>query len=305
MEEQTEHISSYGKVYAVGNKWVSDVTFGDIVVQEKIDGSQFSFCKGENGITLFRSRNCQMDNNVYEGMFEVGVKAIHELHDILHPNYIYRGEYLKSPKHHTVKYETTPPNYVILFDIELRDQPQTFLSWQEVQHEAIRLGLEVVPTYFQGTIKSTDELLAFLDKKPFLGGENIEGIVLKNYACPGADSKVLKAKMVRADFQEKQSSEWKKQNPTAGDVITEIINSLATPARWNKSIQHLEERGELQNAPEDIGPLMKEISSDVLEEEQEWIKEQLFKYYWKQISKGLTKEFPQWYKRKLMGFEEE
>jgi hypothetical protein len=267
-----------------------------------VSNSQFSWCKGDNGDTLFRSRNVQMDNTVYEQMFERGIVALHEIHDSFNPDFIYRGEYLNTPKHHAVKYERVPERHVILFDIELRNRPQTFLSSREVKEEALRLGLDVVPTYFNG-VANAEDLLRYLDMPPYLGGEYIEGIVIKNYELAGMYGHVAKAKIVRADFRETQAIEWRIQNPTAGDIVQNIIKSLRTEARWNKAIQHLEESGQLTNEAKDIGPLLKEVNKDLLDEEQDAIKDILFKYYWKNISKGVINGLPEFYKRKLMGLE--
>jgi RNA ligase len=296
-------ISSYGKVYACGNQWVSGVFIGPVVVQEKVDGSQFSFCV-DNGELHCRSRNVAMTDQVYEKMFAPVVHAVSSIIELLNPRYIYRGEFLASPKHHAVKYVETPPLYVILFDIEMKDSPQTFLTPEQVREEADLLGLLAVPTYYEGNVPNAEFLLPFLNNTPILGGEFIEGIVIKNYGVPGTDGKIMKAKLVRDDFKEIQGKEWRKMNPTGKDVAAEIADALCTPARWNKAIQHLEEDGKLTNSPQDIGELLKAINADILEEETENIKEVLFKHYWRQISKGATRGFPEWYKRKLMGLED-
>jgi hypothetical protein len=51
---------------------------------------------------------------------------------------------------------------------------------------------------------------------------------------------------------------------------------------------------------EDIGPLLKHVSYDVLEECEDELREALFKHYWKQISRGITAGLPEWYKAKLL-----
>lgn len=56
-----------------------------------VSNSQFSWCRGDNGDTLFRSRNVQMDNTTFEQMFERGIVALHEIHDSFNPDFIYRG----------------------------------------------------------------------------------------------------------------------------------------------------------------------------------------------------------------------
>ena len=297
-------ISSYGKVYVAGNKWVDNVFSQDVVVSEKIDGSQFSVRVTPEKDIHFRSRNVPMTEYSYERMFDKVIESIIEIKDYLNPNYIYRGEYVSSPKHHAVKYDRTPNRYFIVFDIELFNNPQVFLTPELVKEEVTRLELETVPIYFQGKVNSAKELLHLLDNKPILGGEHIEGIVIKNYSTAGSDGKILKAKLVRDDFKEVQSVEWKKQNPSSNDIVSNIITSLRTNIRWEKSIQHLSEAGVLNNIPQDISSLIKEIQSDIVSEEIDNIKNILYKHFERQILSGVIKGFPEYYKRKLNGLED-
>ena len=129
-----------------------------------------------------------------------------------------------------------------------------------------------------------------------LGGQQIEGLVFKNYHRFGIDGKVLMGKHVRESFKEKHQKEFKAQGK---HIIQKIGESLNTEARWLKAIQHLKEQGLLTNSTKDIGLLLKEISTDIFEECGEDIKEQLFKAYWRMISKIATKGFPEWYKEQL------
>ena len=66
-----------------------------------------------------------------------------------------------------------------------------------------------------------------------------------------------------------------------------------------KAIQYLAEQGELQNDVKDIGPLMKRINQDILEEETEVIKDALYKIFHKDVLRTATSGFPQWYKDRL------
>jgi hypothetical protein len=94
--------------------------------------------------------------------------------------------------------------------------------------------------------------------------------------------------------------DWKTRHPEQSDILDIITASLKTPARWDKAIQHLKERNELTDSPKDIGPLMKEISVDVLKECEEYIKDELFKWAWKKISGKISYGFPEYYKQKLV-----
>jgi hypothetical protein len=133
----------------------------------------------------------------------------------------------------------------------------------------------------------------------FLGGNKVEGVVLKNYARFGVDKKFLVAKVVSEEFKEIHRHEWKSANPGRTDIVEMLIAGLKTPARWNKAIQHLKERGLLSDAPQDIGLLLNEIKLDTLNECELDIKDELFKHFWPRIARGIIAGFPEYYKGKL------
>ncbi len=133
-----------------------------------------------------------------------------------------------------------------------------------------------------------------------LGGVLIEGMVFKNYYQFGADKKVLLAKYVSEDFKEIHKKEWRTQNPSTSDIKENIADQLISDARWHKAIQHLQENGTLDNSPKDIGMLMKEIVNDVKLECEDFIKDRLFEWAWKDISRKVVRGFPQWYKDRLI-----
>ena len=231
-------------------------------------------------------------------MFLKGVQAVLDLKDELHDGWTYRGEFLMKPKHNTLAYNRVPEKNVVIFDIE--KAPNDFLAPTQRKEEALRLGFDVVPVYYTGMIDHMDQLKIFLDNTSILGGP-IEGIVIKpkSQMLFGIDKKLIMAKFVREDFKEKHEGEWKKSNPGRKDIVTEIIETYRTPQRWNKAVQHLREAGELEGSPRDIGKLMKEVPQDVLKECAEEIKEKLFNYFWRKISRALTSGLPDWYKQKL------
>jgi hypothetical protein len=187
---------------------------------------------------------------------------------------------------------------MIVFDINTDDE--CYLSYEEKVQEATRLGLEVVPQLFYGMVTSAEELKKFLEHESILGGTKIEGMVIKNYFRYNPEKKALMGKFVSEAFKEKHKKEWGESNPGNKEIIQKLIEMLRTEVRWHKAIQHLRDAGELENSPRDIGKLMKEIPNDVLKEEEDWIKEMLFRYAWHHISRGITAGFAEWYKNLLM-----
>ena len=298
----SKSIHSYSSPLNVGHKGLSPregprLFDGEVYIQEKIDGSQFSFMSDSTNV-YFRSRK----QDVYPesaGMFNAGVISVLAVADRLHPGYVYRGEYLAKPKHNTLCYDRIPNGNVVIFDIE--SFPSHFMDQVAVMSEATRLGFDYAPVYYTGKVLGIEQLKTFLDNTSVLGGP-IEGVVIKPVGMDlfGADHKVVMAKYVREDFKEIHQKEWKNSNPGQKDVIQMIIETYRTPARWNKAVQHLKERNELEGTPRDIGKLFKEVPIDIEAESKEAIKDVLWGAFWKDISRGCTAGLAEWYKNKLV-----
>ncbi len=286
-------IHSYSTIYAVGHKAILELLSGPVVVEEKVDGSQLSFGLIDGKLQC-RSRKQQMVMDAPEKMFNSAVEVIKILD--LTPDWVYRGEFLGKPKHNTLCYDRIPNNHIILFDVMVGEQ--MFLTPEAKGGEADRLGLECVPLFAKGAV-TLDELKEFLDRESVLGGAKVEGIVVKNYAQFAPDKKVAMGKLVSADFQEVHQKTWRKANPSKKDFVLEVIESLRTEARWQKSVQHLKEAGKLEGTPRDIGLLIKEVPADILTEEGERLKDIIFAHFWSDIRRGVTRGLPEWYKRQL------
>jgi len=288
------HIHSYSTIYALGHRAIADLLTGPVVVEEKVDGSQFSMSK-VNGELSCRSKGADLILEAPEKMFIPAIETAKSLD--LKDGWVYRGEYLKTPKHNTLAYDRTPVKHVVLYDVETG--PQCFLTPAEKKAEGDRLGLEVVPLIYEGMITDLEAVRAMIDRTSYLGGCKIEGVVLKNYALFTPDKKMACAKLVCDGFKEKNSENWKSSNPGAQDVIQLIINSLRTEARWAKAVQHLRDAGQLTGTPRDIGNLIKEAQADIEKEEKEWIAEQLLKNALPQILRSSIAGLPEWYKNQL------
>jgi hypothetical protein len=302
---------SYSSIYNLGHRAVADLLKVPVYVEEKVDGSQFSFGlfatseldqqKGADAFQLrVRSKGCEMIVEAPEKMFSFAVETVKCLRDVLHPGWTYRCEYLRAPKHNALVYNRIPAQHLIVFDIEIGDC--TFLPYNDKKAEADRLGLETVPLLFAGTIDHIDHFRSFLQFDSILGGQKVEGVVIKpiDYNLFGVDKKVLMGKFVSEAFKEVHSHMWKADNPTTGDIVARLGADYGTAARWNKAIQHLSEQGLITDSPQDIGALMKEIPTDVKRECEEEIKEKLFTFAWPHIARMTTRGFPEFYKDRLL-----
>ncbi|KKK70442.1 hypothetical protein LCGC14_2923930 [marine sediment metagenome] len=199
-------------------------------------------------------------------------------------------------------YERIPKNHLALFAVS-NGRDRFNHSHIELTGIAKNLDIEVVPLLYKGRVDSPEELLELLEKDSILGGVSVEGIVAKNFDRPfllgGQPIPLMAGKFVSEKFKEVHREQWGKKFSTKGKWET-FLESFKTEARWHKAVQHLKEAGELENAPRDIGKLIKEIQSDISDEEKEDIKEFLWKEFGGQLLRHSTRGFAEWYKEELM-----
>lgn len=295
-------IHSYPSIYNLGHAAISDLLKGPVIVEEKIDGSQFSFGLDSEGNPRCRSKGASINMVAPEGMFTNAVKVVQELLPKLHPDTTYRGEYLRTPKHNALCYSRIPKNHIILFDINSGEEK--YLSPGDKRLIADALGLECVPELFRGMIEDVNQFRTLLDRESVLGGQKIEGVVIKplNYDQFGRDKKCLMGKFVSESFREVHAASWEADHKTksSADIIDILSAKYGTTARWNKALIHLKEAGLIENTLRDIGQLMAEVPKDVEKECMEEISAELIKWAWPQLHRRLTRGLPEFYKEELL-----
>lgn len=290
-------ISAYPKVHNLGHPEVRDIFNGEVVIQEKVDGSQFSFGV-HDGQLCCRSKNREIIVDAPDNMFATAVAQAKRVADKLPAGWTFRCEYLKSPCHNHLHYGRIPGGNLVLFDIDAGEQDycddRTVEAWAHV------LGLECVPYIPAGKVMSQDDLDVLLDLESVLGGAKVEGIVIKNYSLFGRDGKVLMGKYVSPAYRETAAVSWKDKNPGPTDIRERIADNLRTERRWEKAVEHLRDNGELENSPKDIGRLIKEIQKDVEEECEQLIKDLLYSWARQHIVRMTQRGLPEWYKQRLV-----
>lgn len=289
-------IHSYPSVMQVGHKMIADLFKTPVLIEEKIDGSQFSFGVID-GELVCRSKGKQQLLDAPDEMFKKAVEVIREISLDLNPNWTYRGEYLAKPKHNTLVYSRIPTKHIILYDINTG--LEEYMPYEAKKREAERLGLEIVPILFEGMVTDFEMFKSFMERESVLGGCKIEGVVIKNYNLFTAEKKVAMGKYVSEAFKEVHEADWKERNPNKAEIEMVLIETYRTTARWQKAVQHLKESGVLEGTPKDIAALMREVPADILKECEEEIKEKLFKHFWEKIKRGVTRGLPEWYKEEL------
>ena len=290
-------IKAYPKIFTIGQDYIKDIFNEDVEVTEKIDGSQIAWAKIDETLYV-RSKGQMLYIENAEKMFAAGIEYLHSIKDKMPDRIVCYGEYLQKPKHNALAYSRIPKNNIILFGMIGTDD----LVQENIDPYAELLDLERVPVLYRGKINTIEHLLSFFDRESILGGSKIEGVVVKNFfrrfLLGGQPMPLMAGKVVSEAFKETHREKWG-QNTGKGQFET-FKESFRTEARWQKAIQHLQERGQLENAPKDIGALVKEVQQDILTEETESIKNWLFKEFKPEILRKSTAGLPEYYKKKLM-----
>ena len=310
---------SYPSIFGLGHKAIQFLLSTDVQVEEKIDGSQFSFGLFDELVAVpiteclpylldavptrelkVRSKGAVMHPDAPEKMFTAAVESVKARLHLLHVGWTYRAEYLCKAHHNALAYDRIPNGHLIIFDINSGEEE--YLDYEAKKAEAERIGLEVVPRLYSGRLDSIEQFRQFLCTTSILGGQAIEGVVVKpvGYDLFGKDKKCLFGKFVSEAYKETHSKSWSENNPTGKDIIGLIGGALNSQARWQKALQHMKEAGKIEDSVRDIGLLMREIPEDVKKECEEEIKEQLFKWAWPHLRRAVTRGVPEFYKEHLL-----
>ena len=291
-----KELPRYTKVLTLGSSRTENALRGKVVIQEKVDGSQFRFGINEDGELLIGSKSVSWNGDC-DKMFSAGVAHVKSVSHLITKRDVYFfAEYLQKPKHNVLAYDHTPKGNLALFDVM---EGGRWHERGEIEESATLLGIDVVPELFRGKVDSIEFLKQLHETTSFLGGQKIEGVVIKNYTENielGGLIFPLFTKYVREEYKEKHGQEWK----SGRDVMADFVNSFATEVRWQKAVSHLRESGAIEQSPRDIGKLIIAVRNDIAEEEGENISKFLCNKFLPEILRTATKGLPEWYKEHLL-----
>lgn len=292
------HVPSYPKVIALGSYGTEACLMGSVIVEEKADGSQFGWGLDEMGGLCFRSHGQQLIPDE-AGMFQPAVDYLRSLDWAFTPlaGLWFYGEYFAKPKQNTLAYQRTPRHGIMLFDCFW----QGMFRRDFMREMAEKMDLETAPILAAGELPNFEQYIQpLLGHESFLGGQQIEGVVIKNYhetISIGGKLQPLFCKLVRPQFTERNMTEHK--NESGKGAIDSVIESCRSEARWQKAIQRRREDGDLLGAVQDIGPLIRSIQEDVVAEDLETIKAQLWSAIKADALRKSVAGFAEWYKECL------
>lgn len=267
----------------------------DVVIQEKIDGSNVGIHVCEAGTWGVQSRNQTLsaDNaGMFSKVFDwCRVRALSGVFDQLYQTFqtpvVLYGEMIGNGK---LRYEGAPD--FILFDVYVSSE-ERYLAPDELIELAQRFKIDYLPYLYRGPFRNIEHVQSLIQESGIDNSVTMEGVVVKAYGdikCwyrRASDDEMiyytetmLAAKCVREDYQEVKAPRTSLK--TAVDPLAVIVDSVVTEARIRKAAQRAEEMGKDIRKPHNLIPL---VAKDVHEEESELIKEMLFKAYWKPINK--------------------
>lgn len=249
------------------------------VVEEKIDGAQLTF-EVREGQLVAGSRRHVLDPTRAPRRFRAVLSELRPATERMTPGLIYRAEVVAQPQAVTLAYERPARGLAVLFDVNRPDG--SFLDPDARLVEAERLGMDCVPVLHAGEV--TPALLTQLiaTSTPLLGGERIEGVVVK--AADDLSAGRLMGKFVADDFREVHVADWSGDTDPRS-MVQSLAFSVSTPARFRKMVAAMAEDGVLTGTRSDIGEFCRRTIANVAEEEGEELREQ-WHAYWEQRPKA-------------------
>lgn len=297
-------LGRYGKIHAIGHRATEGLLDREVAIEEKVDGSQISWgLVGDPPRLSIRSKRLELDLDEPPNLFGPSVKSILRMRSegTLSAGTVYRGEALGRPRHNTIAYGRVPAGHIALFDVDTGTQH--YIGYREKERVAAALGIEAVPRLFEGRLTSREQLKELLKLESFLGGQTIEGVVIKRVAgAPlfGEDGLPVRAKYVSERFKEAhaRNPDWKRTSQT--DFLKGLADSVSGPVRWEKVVTGLEAEGLIEGgSPVEIGKIVRHIREDVRDECLDDIKDNLWGHFERRFLAAVTKGFPEWYKERL------
>ena len=241
----------------------------DIVIQEKIDGANFSirYDKEDNSVKAFsRKKELNFSNNL-RGAWEWSQKlSVDLIKNVLGDNLVLFGEWLVP---HTVKYPDDKYQKAYFYDV-YNVETEEYLTQDKVEKIINDLGLIYVPVFYVGKFISWDRVRSYIGKTE-MGGEYGEGVVVKNQTKLNNPNTRLPfyTKIVCETFCETKAHSHSKVVNMAKvaerEQLVALTETIVTKARVAKLINKMIDEGILREDwdAHDMGTIAKNLGKAV------------------------------------------
>lgn len=245
-------LTKYQHIERLGHRDCDGLLYGEVFVQNKMDGANLTIaCKPDSDEIIIASRNQVVSNgghpaNGFNGAIEYVLDNPH-LCRLAREGYILRGEWAVR---HSLNYAPETYRHFYLFDVQRRDD-LSYLHFDQYHALIEGTGIRYVPVFKRLINPSIDELTPLMVGPDDWGAAQKEGIVVKNYGFKSKHGHVVWAKLVSADFKEKNKLEFgaTKYDPvelkyasllTQEDVL-KVIHRVGDEKGTGPEIRHMSE----------------------------------------------------------------
>ena len=241
----------------------------DIVIQEKIDGANFSirYDKEDNSVKAFsRKKELNFSNNL-RGAWEWSQKlSVDLIKNVLGDNLVLFGEWLVP---HTVKYPDDKYQNAYFFDV-YNTETEEYLIQDKVKKIISDLNLNYVPVFYIGKFISWDNVKSYIGNTE-MGGLFGEGIVVKNQTKLNNPNTRLPfyTKIVCETFCETKAHSHNKvvdmEKMADRERAVALTETIVTKARVTKLINKMVDEGIIREDwdAHDMGTIAKNLGKAV------------------------------------------
>jgi RNA ligase len=252
---------AYPKIHRLGKEETDGLLeFGEVTVQEKIDGANTSIWL-EDGVICGGSRTRKLGDESFNGFTKYikeheGIKKLFT--DL--PTYRLYGEWLVR---HTISYKETAYKQFYLFDVYV--ESIGFLPQFIVEALAEMYGMKYPQVFCKGKM-TLEKIMEFVGKTNL--GEKGEGVVLKNDEFVNKFGDKVYAKVVTEKFKEDNALTFGGNNKHS-DSYWEmfIINKYATLTRVQKIMNKLQPEYDRRMDKEQTARVIQTCYHDMITEE--------------------------------------
>ena len=258
-------------------------------IEEKIDGSQLSFCRQEITGVIFFNRGRPLEPPY--GVFQEAVFALQKITAGIPLNTVFHGETVTKLRHNVVRYGRLPRFFFVLFDVQNPDG--SFASRAEVESYASQLNLECVQLLHAPCADLSiqpQHVIPQLSTVSMLGGDAAEGVVVKHPAFDKGHghTSARKVKVVRKEFKEQHKAKKDKlEGLSANEKLALIASWFPAEPRLRKAQQRLRDQGKEDASWHDV---LNEAKRDLEAECGDQLKDLLWACFGQELVKMCIKQ---------------
>jgi hypothetical protein len=260
----------YQHLEKFGSDDVENINLGECYVFPKIDGTNGSLWRDNNGTICAGSRNRELElDNDNQGFYNKILENDNMVKFFDNENnYRLYGEFLIPHSLKTYREDAWRKFYV--FDvIEENGDDYRYLPYDEYKILLEKYDIDFIPCLTRIKNGSYEQFVKLLDKNYYLinDGQGVgEGIVIKNYNYTNKYGRIVWAKIVRSEFKDLHRKTMGEHVVEGKKIIEdEIVNKYLTSAMIDKVYQKI--KNDTGWNSESIPRLLGEVYHDLVSEE--------------------------------------